>query len=89
MTITAWALGVTGAGVWLVRAGQTPLLVVAVAAVATVWLIIRRHATHLTRAFIHGYHAGFHAASKLNPGDPCAVLDLSEKQAGRALRRPA
>lgn len=62
-------------------------LVAICAAAATgvsVLILIRRK---LDRAFVHGYHAGYHDASRANCcyPEPCDVLTLSEARAKQAV----
>lgn len=65
------------------------LLLIVIAAAVSVLGVLRSWQLRMNRAFIHGYHAGFHDASgtaRASSVKNCDVLELSEVKARRLSR---
>ena len=82
---TLWAIGVIMLCVTNAAVHEGQLCIV-IAAVMTALLIIRSWLFRLGRAFVHGYHAGWHDASarECYPAEDCDVMDLAAVRARRS-----
>lgn len=81
------------AGVGLLIAhGQADFAVVAIAALGVLLTLARSWTLRTGRAFVHGYHAGYHDASQRDgevTREPCPVLDLADQANDRYRQLPA
>lgn len=64
------------------------LLIAIIMAVATALAVMRKWVLRTDRAFVHGWHAGWHDAHQGQGGDecptyPCPVVDLAEERTQR------
>lgn len=61
------------------------LLMVIFAAMSTALLVIRSWVFRMDRAFVHGYHAGYHDATarECYPAEDCEVVSFAEVRARR------
>lgn len=83
---TAVGLWVAGIVLFLtavtMEATRLGLLLVIVAAVTTILGVVRTWQLRMHRAFVHGYHAGWHEQTRVDcyDGPDCDVLDFAEVQ---------
>lgn len=89
----AGVLWVAGAALFIVSQGRTVerlgLLLLIVASTVTALGVLRSWQLRMHRAFVHGYHAGFHdgiGKAKPSTAKNCDVLELSEVKARRLAR---